>query len=149
METKGKGVIVNVAAESLVALYSYNTKHGNNELRYLAEEISKESIKSRLLLLLFENKMKGKLWKNCLSKKDPGFGNLGNPQPVRLQKMLEVEFTVRNVYSVDRNQGCSWHTFANSSVKDEKSGSEHTWRCYAAVFEEGAISHGMQVAYES
>lgn len=58
-------MIVNIAAESLVALYSWKTKHVDNELRYLAEEISKESIKDKPANLLFEIKCKRRVRKNC------------------------------------------------------------------------------------
>ena len=45
-------MIVNIAAESLVALCSWKTKHVDNELRYLAEEISKENVEGTTWFLL-------------------------------------------------------------------------------------------------
>lgn len=51
-----------------------------------------------------------------LSKKDPGFGNLGNPQPVQTAKNARSErFTVRNVYSGQKTKVVVVLLFANSS----------------------------------
>lgn len=50
-----------------------------------------------------------------LSKKDPGFGNLGNSQPVQTAKNTRSErFTVRNVYSGQKTKVIVVPLFANS-----------------------------------
>ena len=51
-----------------------------------------------------------------LSKKDPGFGNLGNPQPVQTAKNARSErVTVRNVFSGQKTKVVVLLLFANSS----------------------------------
>lgn len=90
----------------------------NNELEYLAEKISQQSVGvTTQFLLAVHSRMReqrDKLKEELFIKKEPGLVDLGNSQPVQIAKDAKTRrFALRNMCSGKKAKGVAEQSCAN------------------------------------